>query len=83
MTVDEIMIRCFACDKDFQFGPQRYAGSHIAAYNISVCSTCYAGNWDGWGPLVEPALLLHLDRERIPVPERNEQGWLPRDGQPR
>jgi hypothetical protein len=76
----KIMIRCFCCGQDFQFGPHIYAGKHINKYNISVCSSCYGSNWDGWGPTCESKLLAHLKDKELPIPRRNEKGWLPRDG---
>jgi hypothetical protein len=76
---DKIMYQCELCSSQFQFGPHRYAGKFIARYQIMVCSMCYDGNWDGWGPMREARLLTHLEDKGLPVPQRNENGWLPRD----
>lgn len=75
-----IIMRCFACGGEFQFGPHIYAGKHIPAYKVTVCTTCYSANWDGWAPVYEPEILKHLKAEGIVVPLRNAGGWLPRDG---
>ena len=73
-----MMMRCFTCGDEFQFGPNIYAGTHIRAYNITVCRTCYSANWDGWAPSYEPKILKHLEEKGLPTPERNSKGWLPR-----
>jgi len=76
-----MVFNCFFCGGRFQFGPSLCDGKHIKRYKISVCSACWSSNWDGWSPRVEERLLAHLVTEELPVPERNEKGWLPRDGQ--
>ena len=73
------MLFCFCCNTKFQFGQHIYDGRWIAKYGIAVCSVCYQSNWDGWAPLYESRLISHLYEEGLPVPERNEKGWLPRD----
>jgi hypothetical protein len=75
----KIMYPCFMCGHSFQFGPHRYDGHHIARYKISVCSGCWAGNWDGWAPHYEAKLLAHLEEQGLPIPDRNAKGWLPRE----
>jgi hypothetical protein len=74
------MVKCEVCTSSFQFGPHLYDGKHIPAYGISVCSGCYAGNWDGWAPQFEEAVTVHLRAKGLPIPKRNAKGWLPRDG---
>lgn len=73
------MCICGACGREFQFGPHRYEGKHIPRYQWTVGDACWTGNYDGWSPHVELALLAHLDAKGLPVPERNENGWLPRE----
>ncbi len=74
----KIMYSCFACGSTFQFGPHIYDGKHIRKYEITVCSGCYEGNWDGWAPHYEEKILKHLNEKELPVPNRNEAGYLPR-----
>ena len=71
--------RCFMCDNEFLMGPDRYDGKFIRSYKINVCRICYNGNWDGWCPDFEDRLIEHLNKENLPIPERNEKGWLPRN----
>lgn len=80
MAEDKFMYKCFMCGSDFQFGPHRYKGKEIHKYNISVCNICYDMNWDGWAPEYTEKLVEHLKKEGLPIPERNPEGWLPRDG---
>lgn len=75
----KFMCTCGLCGSKFQFGRHIYDGKHIARYQIDVCSMCYAGNKDGWGPASEPRILELLETKGIPIPDRNELGWLPRD----
>ena len=60
-------------------GPHRYDGKYIPRYQISVCSGCWSGNWDGWGPLHEPMIVAHAQEKGLTLPPRNQKGWLPRD----
>ena len=75
-----MMIQCFCCQQGFRFGPGRYDGRHVAAYDISVCDACYETNWDGWAPHMDSRLVAHMKAKQRTVPERNSKGWLPRDG---
>ena len=81
MTVPQpkLISACDACGQEFQFGPNVYDGKHIARYQITVCSGCYANNWDGWAPQFEAAVTRKLKKQGLPIPERNAKGWLPRD----
>lgn len=67
------------CGNEYQYGPHRYDGHYISKYKISVCSICYAGNWDGWNSHYEEKLIVHLHKNKLPIPERNAKGWFPRD----
>lgn len=73
-----MMYACFVCGRRFQFGPSIYAGKHIRAYEIEVCAGCYEGNWDGWAPHIEAKLIPRLEAKGLPIPARNQKGWLPR-----
>ncbi len=79
MTDQKIMMACDTCAKQFQFGPHRYEGRPIKLYGVTVCDSCWNGNWDGWAPHFEPILKEHLKRNNLPEPQRNSKGWLPRD----
>ena len=76
---DKFMTVCGVCGSSFQFGPHRYDGRHIPMYKLTVCSSCYDANWDGWGPVWEARIIAHLNRQGIPVPQRNAKGWIPRE----
>ncbi|RLB11107.1 MAG: hypothetical protein DRG39_04810 [Deltaproteobacteria bacterium] len=79
MENEKFRRQCFICNGKFQFGPHRYDGKYISKYNIIVCRNCYNANWDGWAPDYEEKLILHLKKEGLPIPERNEKGFLPRE----
>ena len=82
MTRDDrkpLMFKCQLCASPYQAGPGVYTGKTIAGYQLSVCNTCYAANWDGWSPAHEAKFVAHLEGLGIPLPERNEKGWYPRD----
>jgi hypothetical protein len=40
---------------------------------------CYEGNWDGWSKTYEDKIIKHLREKDLEVPERNENGLLPRN----
>ena len=73
----KVMETCFSCGSKFQMGPHIY-GEYIPPYKISVCTPCFNANWDGWGPMVDKKLVEHLQAMGLPIPDRNEKGWLPR-----
>jgi hypothetical protein len=73
------MFDCGLCGSKFQFGPHVYEGKHIARYQLTVCRACWLGNHDGWGPSAEAAFLAHLKAKGLPTPERNADGWFPRE----
>ena len=76
---DKVMLPCYICDQQFQFGPHVYDGKFIPTYELTVCRTCYSANHDGWAPHYEQKILKHLEEKGICVPERNKSGWLPRE----
>lgn len=51
----------------------------MPGYAFTVCTGCYRGNWDGWAPAYEDAILAHLAGRGVDEPARNSSGWLPRD----
>lgn len=79
MSNKKIMLTCDLCGMEFQVGPHRYDGKYVGRYKIKVCEICWDGNWDGWNPRHEDLLLNSLAEHGLSVPERNENGLLPRD----
>lgn len=80
MKQDKFMFDCDVCGSSYQHGPHRYVGHALKFYgDLFCCDTCWKGNWDGWSPHLEPILLKHLERQQIPVPERNSKRLLPRE----
>ncbi|ENJ8217220.1 hypothetical protein ACQ8E4_001395 [Escherichia coli] len=75
-----IYCKCDICGKETRFGPDLYEGRVLQLYGQAFCcKICWDGNWDGWGPIAELAILHILKEKNLPIPERNEKGWLPRD----
>lgn len=79
MTDDKFMKKCDLCGTSYQNGPHRYDGRHSELFDIWVCPICWEGNWDGWNPSLEPALLAYLKKNGLRVPERNKKGLFPRN----
>ena len=79
MNNKKFMFKCDLCDSSYQMGRHKYDGKQISRYGIGVCNICYKGNWDGWATNHESKILLHLKEEGLPVPDRNDNGLLPRD----
>lgn len=72
---------CFLCDRPYRAGPSIYDGRKIPAYDISVCMLCYRSNWDGFTYNDAAKIETHLKIKGLHIPQRNEKGWLPRDGE--
>ncbi len=74
--------QCFfylICNNEIKIGPPVKEGEYISRYQITVCRSCYESNWDGWELGREKILLKHLEDNDIPIPNRDTEGWLPRD----
>ncbi len=80
MNKEKIILKCPLCCNTYQHGPHRYEGHKLSLYgDIFCCNLCWEGNWDGWGPDHENFLINHLEQMDLPIPERNEEGLLPRN----
>lgn len=80
MTKKKIMFSCDVCGNPYQHGPHYYESHKLELYgDIFCCDSCWKGNWDGWAPNHEEILLNHLKEKGLPIPKRNEKGWLPRN----
>lgn len=79
MNIDKFMFTCPLCRSKFQHGPHKYVGHFMKKYDIMVCNSCWVGNWNGWASIYEEILINHLKEKVLPIPERNEKGWLARD----
>ena len=79
MSDHKFMFNCDLCNSSFQMGPRLYEGKIIPTYGVQVCNPCYQGNWDGWAPHYENKIIKVAESKGLPIPERNEAGWLPRD----
>ena len=75
---DRIMRICDLCGNEYQQGPHRYDGFAAKLYDMVVCRSCWENNWDGWNQRHEKFLLSRLKEKGLPVPKRNDNGWLPR-----
>ncbi len=76
---DSIKYSCFICTNEYEMGFGVYDGKRIPLYgDINVCMSCYNLSSEGWNPAVEEKLINHLNEKGLSVPERNENGLLPR-----
>lgn len=78
MSEDKKTHTCFTCGQNFQFEKHNYDGKWIPTYQIEVCRSCWQFSWDGWTGDRAEKIEKHLKEEGIPVPERDENGRLPR-----
>ncbi|GGP74495.1 hypothetical protein GCM10009347_43070 [Shewanella algicola] len=79
MSESKSMFSCDLCSANFQMGPHLYEGKIIPTYGVQVCNTCYQVNWDGWAPHFESKIIEIAKSKDLPIPNRNDDGWLPRD----
>ena len=54
----------------------------VPGYGFSVCKICWRNRENGWDPKFEPSLFNALARAGLLIPDRNENGRLPRAYQP-
>jgi len=45
-----ILCECGLCGREFQFGPHRYDGRRISAWDVMACDVCLKTNSDGVVP---------------------------------
>ncbi len=69
------MVKCFLCDREFEFGHGRYYGRNVPEWDITICRMCDAGNHDGIVLECHPKLRAHLEAKGITI-ELNAKGWL-------
>jgi len=74
--------KCPLCQQGFVIKKGTYPDKTLTGYKLSVCETCYRMNWDGWAPHYEKILIEHCLKNDIPLPQREENGLLPRDFHP-
>lgn len=80
MLKKKFMFSCDICGDQYQHGPNLYEGHRLELYgDIFCCDICWQGNWDGWAPHHEAVILKNLKEKKLPIPARNEQGFLPRN----
>lgn len=72
----KVMIKCFLCGDEFQFGPHRYAGKYIHQWGMDVCEICLSSNRDGIVPGTYPHLEPYLASKCIKI-TYNVKGWIP------
>lgn len=75
MTEQQNMAECFLCQRPFPFGPRRYYGRPIEAWNIMVCDICYGANEGGIVPGTYPHLVAHLESRGVAITP-NVRGWI-------
>jgi hypothetical protein len=77
MTADgpKHFVRCFLCQNEFQYGPNRYAGRPVKAWGIQICELCERMNDDGLVTEQHPRLIAHLRQAGVAF-QPNARGWL-------
>lgn len=79
MSIPSHMVDCLICDKSVKRGPDQYDGEWLPRYKIYICSTCYAGYWDGYVDAALDRVMSHLKEHKLPIPPLNKKGNLPRE----
>ena len=80
MQSSENTEHCEVCGREFRYTPKSDHRIYIPAYQIMVCSICYATNSDGWAPQFEESVTRNLKAKGLKIPARNANGLLPRNG---
>jgi len=74
-------VQCFICGQPLEEADRTetgiaYHGKFVGRYRITACDPCYDKHAAGWPPSL---LMPHLTALKLPVPDANENGLLPRD----
>ncbi len=69
--------KCDLCGLSFECSPSQLDGRYLKYYKLTICKTCFRGNWDGLAPHFEERFIHHLKNKGIPLPERNAKGRFP------
>lgn len=64
---DKCMYDCALCKQAFQFGPHRYAGQPVNAWNIMLCTGCIKDNREGIVAEMHPDLIEYLKSQGIEI----------------
>ena len=78
MGADGYRVKCDFRGRQYRFSHGHYDGKHLGRLQLDVCLTCYEGSEDGWAPIHEKRLLVHLDKLGIEPPKRLGNGLLAR-----
>lgn len=70
-----VLCECDMCGREFQFGPHRYAGHRIPAWDAMACDGCLDRYDSTIVPGSYPRLEAHLKRRGI-KPEMDSSGWI-------
>ncbi len=58
--------------------PVKAASQQVPSYRLWVCEECWQNAENGWAKDAEPVLFAALASAGLLIPDRNEQGLLPR-----
>tara|TARA_B100000678_G_scaffold174162_1_gene145285 strand:+ start:141 stop:386 length:246 start_codon:yes stop_codon:yes gene_type:complete len=75
----EIKMPCDFCGLKYSAGPGLYEGKKLSGYEAWVFPTCYHAGDGGWNQVYEPRVLKYLEAKGIEVPERQSNGFLPKE----
>lgn len=76
---DPIMETCFVCRRAFQYGPGRYDGRLITAWDELVCDRCMENNHGGIVPETYTHIMPALRAKGI-EPRLNANGFIVIEG---
>jgi hypothetical protein len=71
----KFMYDCLLCGTPFQFGPHRYDGKPVKAWDMMVCNGRISANYDGVVPTNHPHLIAHLEARGVKI-TLNAEGWI-------
>ncbi len=80
MKIEFELHPCELCHNKYKDGRNIHEGHMLKSYGeIMVCPSCWNSNWDGWAPHKAALLEKIMEEKGLPLPPRNEQGFLPRE----
>ncbi len=79
MVTFKTQLTCDLCGKTFEHTPGRelIPVEKFHLFDMGICRYCSSGNEDGWSPNAEKEIINHLNKNELPVPDKNKKGYLP------
>jgi hypothetical protein len=67
---------CLLCEVD---GYPKSGTVHVPGYEFDICQAHWEANHGGWDSHYERSIIDHLNKNKIKIPPKRDNGFFPRD----